>query len=233
VRILIGDGMARISSRQQNHNNMPEETLRESGRGAFGIKSVLKLCRLNKKLFSKLGGSYGSCGGAIEALVFYFMGGMKQNISKKKFRNYAIAYNAFCLFIEERFQFRKLSEEEINCLMLDEATDRIFCGVEYSLSYLDPELLKVDFDDLEACKDPYLFYFDCMKHFRGIARPVDYIKARNGFEYLFDLLRHDQKFYKENMLLQSVRVRLSLIHGNGLGVVANTDLARQYFEPSE
>jgi hypothetical protein len=37
VRILIGDGMARISSRQQNHNNMPEETLRESGRGAFGI----------------------------------------------------------------------------------------------------------------------------------------------------------------------------------------------------
>jgi len=34
---LIGDGMARISSRQQNHNNMPEETLRESGRGAFGI----------------------------------------------------------------------------------------------------------------------------------------------------------------------------------------------------
>jgi hypothetical protein len=38
VRILIGDGMAQISSRQQNHNNMPEENLRESGRGAFGIK---------------------------------------------------------------------------------------------------------------------------------------------------------------------------------------------------
>ena len=39
MRILIGDGMARISSHQQNHNNMPEEIPRESGREAFGISA--------------------------------------------------------------------------------------------------------------------------------------------------------------------------------------------------